>query len=125
MALPVVAFIPWLVGLLGSATTAAFTWFVSRMVFEKAVEYALITAFLIAATALTVSVSLAIKSAIFGARIFMPSSLGIATYFLPSNINIVFSIIVTIRVSRALYRWTVSTMAAYLPSKNGAGLMRF
>lgn len=125
MPLPVVAFFPWLIGLLASVTTSAFTWFVSRMVFEKAVQYALITAFLVAAAALTVTVSLSIKAAIFAARVAMPNSLGMATYFLPGNINTVFAIIFTMRVSMALYRWTVATMSYYLPSKTGAGLLRF
>ena len=65
--------------------------------------------------------SLTIKALIIGAQIAMPSSLGMATYFLPHNINQVLGLIVTIRVSHALYRWTVATMAQYTPAKYPIG----
>jgi len=119
MPLPIVGGIfAWLVGLFGTTFTAFCTWLITRLVYEKAVQYALITAFLVAAAALTLTISMTITAAIFGAQIFMPNSLGMAPYFLPSNINQIFGLIVTIRVSFALYRWTVTTMRYYIPPSN-------
>ena len=123
MPLPLVGFFPWLVGLFASAVGSLFTWLVTRFAFEKAIQSALITGFIVAATALFLGVTLSIKTLIFSARIFMPNSLGLATFFLPSNINTVFAIIFTARVSRSLYNWTVSVMSAYLPSNPGASGM--
>lgn len=118
MPLPIVGgFFAWLVGLFGTTFTAFCTWLMTRLIYEKAVQYALITAFLVAAAALTITISLSIKAAVLAAQVAMPSTLGMATYFLPSNINQIFGLIVTIRVSTALYRWTIATMAAYTPTK--------
>ena len=105
----------WLVGLLGSVVSTAATWFVGRMAFAQAMHYALVTGFVVAAGALFVALTLAVKAAIFGTRVAMPNSLGVATFFLPASIGQIFAFIVTARVSVGLYRWTVSTMAAYLP----------
>jgi len=123
MPLPVVGVFAWFIGLFTSAFTSFATWLVARMVYAKAVHYALVTAFVVAAAALTVSISVSIKAAVFAARIFMPEGLGNATYFLPSNINTIIALIVTIRVGHALYRWTVRVMAAYLPTNPSHGLM--
>ena len=116
MALPLIGLWPWLVGLVTSAFTSFATFLIGRMVYEKAVHYALVTAFVVAAGALTVGLAASLKAAIFAVQIGMPNSLGAATYFLPSNINIIFGMIITIRVSNFLYRWTMSTMAAYVPN---------
>ena len=114
-------FLAWLLGLFGSTFATFTTWLIGRMVYEKAVRVALVTAFVVAAAGLTLTVSLTIKALIIGAQIAMPSSLGMATYFLPHNINQVLGLIVTIRVSHALYRWTVATMAQYTPAKYPMG----
>lgn len=127
MALPLIpvagGFFAWFLGLFTSTFTAFTAWMIGKNAYEKAVSFALITAFLVAAAALTVGISLSIKALIIGARIAMPSSLGMATYFLPSNVNTVLSIIVTLRVSAALYRWTVATMGAYVPGNPNTGLV--
>jgi len=125
MPLPLIGFFPWLVALFGSLVTSIFTWFLQRVVYEKAVQYALITAGLIAIAALTLSVSLTIKAAIIALRVTMPTSLGMATYFLPSNINLMIGVIVTARVARSVYRWTVTTMAAYIPTQYGGSKYAF
>lgn len=114
MALPVVGGVfVWLVGLVGSAATTAFTWFVARETYKTALHYARITAFVIVAGSMMLTVSLSIKAAIFAARVAMPSSLGMATYFLPGNINTVLAIFVTLRVSAALYAWTLRNVKIY------------
>jgi len=112
----------WLVGLLGSLVSSVATFLVGRMAFERAIHYALITGFLVAAAALFLGVTVAIKAAILGARVAMPASLGMATFFLPASISQVLAFIVTARVSHAVYRWTVNTMAAYLPGNPRQGL---
>jgi len=112
----------WIVGLLGSVVSSVATWLIGRMAFEKAINYALITGFLVAASALFLAVTLSIKAAILSARVSMPGSLGMATFFLPASISQIFAFIVTARVSVAVYRWTVNTMAAYLPHNPRTGL---
>lgn len=113
----------WFIGLFTSTFSAFATWMIGKMAYEKAIQWVFVSAFLVAAASLTVGLSLAIKALIISARISMPSSLGMATYFLPSNVNTVFSIIVTLRVSAALYRWTVATMGAYVPGNPNTGLV--
>jgi len=112
----------WLVGLLGSLVSSVATFLVGRMAFERAINYALITGFLVAAAALFLGVTVSIKVAILTARVSMPSSLGMATFFLPASISQILAFIVTARVSHAVYRWTVNTMAAYLPGNPRQGL---
>jgi len=112
----------WIVGLLGSVVSSVATWLIGRMAFEKAINYALITGFLVAAAALFLAVTLSIKAAILGARVSMPGSLGMATFFLPASISQIFAFIVTARVSASVYRWTINTMAAYLPHNPRTGL---
>lgn len=105
----------WLVGLLGAVVTNVATWLIGRVAIEKAFQYALITGFLVAASALFVTLSLTVKALIIGARVGMPANLSAFTYFLPADINNIFAVAVTARLSVAIYRWTVRTMSAYLP----------
>jgi len=117
MPLPAIGFFAWLFGLVTSSFTAFTTFLITKMVYEKAVQFAFVTAFLVAAGALTVSISLSIKAMIIGAQMYLPPAMAVATYFLPNNVNQVMALIVTIRVSVSLYRWTVATLAAYVPTK--------
>jgi len=112
----------WLVGLLGTLFSTVATWLIGRFAFERAVTYALITAFLVASSALFLAVTVAIKGALLAARITMPNSLGMATFFLPASISQILAFIVTARVSASVYRWTVSTMASYVPHNPRTGL---
>jgi len=112
----------WFVGLLGSVVSAVGTWLVGRFAFERAITFALVTGFVVAAAALFVTLTLTVKAAVIGARVTMPGSLGMATFFLPPSIVQLIPVIVTARVSVALYRWTVNTMAAYLPHNPRTGL---
>ena len=122
--MPVVAALwGWLVSLFASSITALATWFMGRFAFETALRYTLITGFIGVAAALFLALTLSVKAAIFGARVAMPASLGMVTYFLPASISQIFAFIVTLRVSAALYRWTVSVMSAYLPSNPRHGLL--
>ena len=112
----------WLVGLFGSLLGSFTTWLMQRMVYERAVHIALVTAFLVAAGALTVTLSVTIKALVLSARTNLPSFIAAGTYFLPSNLNVILSVIITARVSVALYRWTVATFASYLPGSPSIGL---
>lgn len=105
----------WLVGLLGSVVSTAATFFVGRVVIDKAYHYALVTAFLVAAGSLFLGLTITLKAAVIAARVAMPDTLGMATFFLPPSMPQLFALIVTARVSASLYRWTIATMSAYLP----------
>lgn len=111
----------WLVGLFGSAIGSFATWLMQRMVYEKAIRYALITAFLVTASGLFLGVSLTIKAAVLALQYTMPASLVMVTFFLPSNINQILAAIVTVRVARTLYALTINTIRAYLPGAPGYG----
>ena len=113
----------WLVGLLGSVVSAAATFFIGRVAIDRAFQYALITGFLVASASLFLALTLTVKAAILGARVAMPQSLGMATFFLPASISQILATVVTVRVSSAIYRWTVSTMSAYLPSRGNHRMM--
>jgi len=115
MPLPVVGFFGWFVGLFGTALTSITTWFFARFVYEKAFIYMMITLFLGAVGVLTLGFALGVKAMVMAAQVNFPTTLGPATYFLPSNINQVFAILFAVRISRTVYRWTVSVMAAYAP----------
>lgn len=120
--MPVIGpFFAWLVGLLGSVVSSVTTWLVAKMAYEKAVHYAMITAFVIAAFGLFLTLTLTVKALVLGARVAMPESLGQATYFLPASIGQIFGAIVTARVGLSLYQWTVSSMKAYVPSIGNFG----
>lgn len=120
MPLPVAGGIfAWLIGLFGSAMGSFATWLMQRMIYEKAIQYTLITAGMTAMAGLAVTITLAIKAAIIAAQIAMPGSLGLATYFLPSNMAQIIGILMTARVSMAVYRWTCSVIAAYMPGAPG------
>jgi len=113
--LPAIGFFPWILGLVVSAFSTMASWFASRFLYEKALQYSLVTAFLVTASFLTVGVSLAVKAMVIGAQVLLPPVLAQVTYFLPTNINQIFALIVTARLSLVIYRWTVSTFAAYVP----------
>lgn len=113
----------WLVQALGWVVTTVATFFIEHVAYQVAVRYALVTAFLVASAALLVGLTLSMKALIFAARVAMPGSLGLVTYFLPSSLPTMFSFIVTFRLSVFIYRWTVATMASYLPSNPKHGLL--
>lgn len=115
MALPLVGVFAWFIGLFTTTFTSFAAWMIGRMVYARAVQYALITGFLVVAAGMTLGIAVTIKALIFAAQVALPNSLGLFTYFLPSNINIIFGLIVTIRVAHSLYRWSVTTLKYYIP----------
>lgn len=119
MPVPIIAFFPWLIGVFSSILTTLFTWFITQFAARRAVRFALVTTFLIAAGAMTVTVAVAIKAMIMQIQISMPGGLGEATYFLPSNINQVIAIYFTMRVSFYLYNWMTFVISAYVEGLPG------
>ena len=112
----------WLVGLLGAVVSSVATFLVGRVAFDLAVRYALITGFLVASAGLFLALTLAVKTMVLGARVAMPGTLGVATFFLPGSSGQLFGLVVTVRVSSSIYRWTVATMGSYLPHNPRTGL---
>jgi hypothetical protein len=94
----------------------------TRMAVDKALHYALVTGFLVTVAGLFLALTLSVKAMILAARVAMPSSLGLCTYFLPSDAPLMVSTIVTMRVSVSVYRWTVETLGAYLPRWDRMGM---
>lgn len=112
MALPVLAFFPWLVGLFASTLGAVFTWAVGFLALRYAARLALAVGMVLALAGITLAVSLTIKGMIYGAQMAMPASLGAATYFLPNNINTIIGVYVAMRVVWYLYHWTYDRVVA-------------
>lgn len=111
----------WLVGLFGSAIGGFATWLMQRFVYEKAIHYALVTAFLVAAAGMFLAVTLSVKAAVIAVQVGMPNSLAIVTYFLPGNLGQIIALLVTARLALNIYTWTTRVMAAYLPGAPGYG----
>jgi len=57
-----------------------------------------------------------IKGGIALIRVYMPNSLGAATYFLPHNLNIIIGFIVMARISVTLFAWIKTTMKRFAMS---------
>lgn len=106
----------WLVSLFGSVLSSAMTWFMARFAYETALRITLTTAFLVTAAAMATALSLTIKTAVMSAQVGLPPIIAGAVMFLPPNLNKVMAIIITIRISKLLYQWTVSGLSAYLPN---------
>lgn len=113
----------WLVSLFGSVLTSFMTWFMARFAYETALKITLTTAFLVTSAAMATALSLTIKTAVMAAHVSLPSFLSGAVMFLPPNLNQVMAIIITVRIGKTLYRWTLAGIAAYLPSGPKHGVM--
>ncbi len=108
MALPIAGgLFAWFVGLIGLTATKAFTWFLAFFTYRTAVGLARAVAFILVAASMLVALSLGMKAAILGVQQTMPQSLGQFTYFLPANLNQIFAVVVTLRISAFLYQWTL------------------
>lgn len=108
MALPIAGgLVGWFLGLVGVTATKAFTWFMAFVTYRTAVRLARAVAFIVVAATMLVTLSLGMKAAILAVQQAMPNSLGQFTYFLPPNLNQIFAVFVTLRVSVFLYGWTV------------------
>lgn len=106
----------WLVSLFGTVLSSFMTWFMARFAYETALRITLTTAFLVTAAAMATALSLTIKTAVMSAQVSLPPIFAGALMFLPPNLNKVMSIIITIRIAKLLYQWTVSGLSAYLPN---------
>lgn len=113
----------WLVSLFGTVLSSFMTWFMARFAYETALRITLTTAFLVTAAAMATALSLTIKTAVMSAQVGLPPFIAGAVMFLPPNLNKVMAIIITIRIAKLLYQWTLAGIAAYLPSDPKHGLM--
>lgn len=109
-------FAAWLVSLFGTVLSSFMTWFMARFAYETALRITLTTAFLVTAAAMATALSLTIKTAVMSAQVGLPPFIAGAVMFLPPNLNKVMAIVITIRISKLLYQWTVSGLSAYLPN---------
>lgn len=112
MPLPVIAFFPWLVGLFASVMGGLFTWVTVFVGARLAFKFVLITSYLLAVATITAAIAITVKAMIIGIQTTMPTTLGVATYFLPNNINAVVGVYVGMRVSFSLYAWAKDRLTA-------------
>lgn len=104
----------WLVTLLGFVVRRSFILFYALLTFHVAQKLAVAVAAITLGAALTLGMATAIKAAIVAVRVSMPGSLGLATYFLPSNINVMISVFITIRVAHFIWSWSMRNLAKYV-----------
>lgn len=105
----------WLVSLFGTFLTSMMSWFMARFAYETALRITLTTAFLVTAAAMLTALSLTIKAAVMTAQVGLPPFFAGAVMFLPPNLNQVMAIIITVRISKYLHKWTLDAMRAYVP----------
>lgn len=111
MPAPLVGGLLWGIGsLFGLSVTAVFNFFFRFLAAKWAYRATIGTAFVVAASAVTVAMSVAVKALVWGARVGMPNSLGASTYFLPSNINQIIGVYVSVRLAYFVWGWTLKNM---------------
>jgi len=114
MPLPIVGGIAaWGLGLVAATIQTVFTWMLTQFVYKTAIKVLVTTGFVVAAAAMFAAVAGTIKGGIIALRVFMPTGLGAATYFLPSNLNTIIAFMVLARVSITLYGWVATTMKRF------------
>lgn len=102
MALPVLAGIPWLAGVLGAAFTSVLQFFIKT--FTK--RFAVAAAVAVSLAALTLTFLAAITAAINGIHYVAPPAISQGmSLLLPSNLNQCLTAIVTAYTVRYVYSW--------------------
>lgn len=110
MALPIV---PVLIGALGAVVSKVFEFFYQIFAFKLARNLAVSFGAIAVGGALTVGMIVGLKVLVIGARYVMPSTLGAATFFLPSNLYIILPLIVTARTTHFIWQWSMKNLAKY------------
>lgn len=111
----------WFITAMATLAGNVLDFFLKRFVLEKATQYTLITMYIGTVFALFLALTLSMKAMVLGARIWMPSTIGMVTWFLPKSLPQIFATIVTFRVSVAIYRWTIQVIGAYMPYRGSMG----
>lgn len=104
---------PWLMTVLGALVTQVFTLAFKFFAYKIARNIAIFSAFIVVSTGLTLAMAYSIKALLVGARVLMPSMLASATYFLPSNLNLIFSLFITIRLTHFIWRWSMRNFSKF------------
>lgn len=104
MAIQVLAGIPWLAGVIGGAFSSIFGWFLQFFTKRLAIVGAAVT---IIGT-LTIALFAAIHALLAGVLVALPAeaSAGISL-FLPSNLSLCISAVVSARLLRYSYDWQI------------------
>lgn len=115
MPAPLVGGALWAIGaLLGALASKLFDFVFKFVAVKLAWRITVGTSFVLAASAVTLTMALAVKALIIGARIAMPASLGASTYFLPSNINIIIGLYISARLIVFVWQWTLRNMERFM-----------
>lgn len=111
MPAPLIGGALWAIGSVMGAFLVKLYDFLFKFIAEKwAYRTVFGTAFILAVAGLTVVMAGTVKAIVIGARVGMPGSLGAATYFLPSNINLIIAAYVSARVVVYVYKWTTANI---------------
>ena len=115
MPAPLVGGVLWGIGaILGAFASKIFDFFFKFVAVKTAWRMTIGTAFVLAASAVTVATAVIIKGIVLAAQIAMPQSLGASTYFLPNNINIILGIYVSVRLAVFVWQWTLRNMERFM-----------
>lgn len=104
---------PLITGALGAIVTKVFDFLYQFFAYKIARNLAVGAAAVTVAAGLTLAIAQTIKIAILGARVLMPASMSAFTYFLPSNINQIIAVIVTVKVSHFTWQWSMKNLSRY------------
>lgn len=103
----------WFKTVLGALVTQIFTLAYKFFAYKVARNIAMFSVFIVVSTGLTLAMAYSIKALLIGARVLMPPFLANATYFLPSNLNLIFSLFVTIRLTHFIWRWSMKNFVKF------------
>lgn len=110
MALPLM---PLVVSALGAVVAKIFDFIYQFLAYKLARNLAIGVAAVISAATLTLAMAQAIKLAIMAARVALPPAFAAGLAFIPSNLNQVVALIITVRVSHFIWQWSMKNLSRY------------
>lgn len=110
MALPI---LPIVISALGAVVAKVFDFLYQFLAYKLARNLAVGVGAVVAAAALTLAMAQGIKVAVMAARVLLPPAYSAGLAFLPTNLNQVIALIVTIRISHFVWQWSMKNLARY------------
>lgn len=109
---------PWLPGLLGAIFQRLWALFLVTSLAKHARALAFAAVLISVYSSLFIGLVIFVKTAVIAVRMSMPPILAKATFFLPPNLPVILSTVITVRLSIAVYRWTRRNLDIYAEVKD-------
>lgn len=104
---------PIVISALGAVVAKVFEFTYQFFAFKLARNLAIGAAAVVAAAALTLTMATTIKGLLVAAKMALPPAMAVGLAFLPSNINQVVALIITIRSTHFIWQWSMKNLARY------------